>query len=440
MRMCTVEREVRSGALALFLLVMVVSSLVHVRTVSVEAQSGRVVDLFTQRGGIGLNQSSDMFQSQELVILYALVTYNDNPIANKLVAFHADGPLNLFENETAGGSSGTNESGIAEFSFRIPWPVEMPETKVFGEWTVIATVDVADQRLVDTLTFKAGWLIEITDIATLNAQGNHEEHYLRQSTIMFDLTVENNAKTAKPATITIDVQDSASHPIIHLQLDNLVVPPGSSHINASARIPVEASLGQATVLAAAYTAPVAHGGVLYSPAISTTFEIIENDIAIVAVTPSETVVQKGEIVEIAVKLKNKGNETVSFGVAVYYDHALIGEERIEDLASSAETPLVFRWNTTDVSQGTYTISAVADTVEGEIETADNTFVDGTVTIMLSAQWPPCIIYAFLVGLVIIGALVLLLFLEIARRKRRRRKKKKKKKPQSFYAIMSRPHI
>jgi len=431
MRMCTVERVVRSGALALFLLVMVASALVHVRTVSVEAQSGRVVDLFAQRGGIGVNQSSDMFQSQELVILYALVTYNDNPIANKLVAFHADGPLNPFENETAGGSSGTNESGIAEFSFRMPWPVEMPETKVFGEWTVIATVDVADQRIVDTLTFKAGWVIEITDMATLNAQGTHEERYLRQSTIAFDLTVENNAKTAKPATITIDAQDSAGHPIIHIQLDNLVVPPGSSHINASTRIPVEASLGQATVQAA----PVAHGGVLYSPAVSTTFEIIENDIAIVAVTPSETAVQKGEIVEIGVTVKNKGNETVSFGVAVYYDHALIGEERIEDLASSAETQLVFKWNTTDVSQGTYTISAVAETVEGEIETADNTFVDGTVTVMLSAQWPPCIIYAFLVGLVIIGALVLFLFLGISRRRRRR-----KKQPQSFYAIISRPHI
>lgn len=435
MRLCTVEREVRSGALVMFLLVMVASAFVHVKTVSVEAQSGRVLDLFTQRGGIGANQSSDMFQSQELVVLYALVTYNDDPVANKLVGFHADGPSNPFENETAGGSSSTNESGIAEFSFRIPWPVEMPETKVFGEWAIIATVDVADQRLVDTLTFKAGWLIEITDIATLDAQGKHEECYSRQDTIVFDLTVENNAKTVKPATITIDAQDSVGHPIIHIQLEDLVVPPGSIHINASAPIPVEASLGEATVLAAAYTAPVAHDGVLYSPPVSTTFEIIENDIAVVAVIPSETVVQKGEVVEIVVKVKNIGNETVSFGVAVYYDHALVGEEHIEDLASSAETHLVFIWNTTDVSQGTYIISAVAETVEGEIETADNTFVDGTVTVMLSAQWPSFIIIAFLVGLMIISALVLFLFLGIVRRRRR-----KKKQPRSFYAIISRPHI
>lgn len=435
MRSCTVNREVRSRALAVLLLVIVAAVLVHVNTVSVEAQSGRVIDVYTQKGGRGANQSSDMFESQELVILYALVTYNDNPIANKLVAFHVNGPPNPFENMTAGGSSGTNESGIAEFSFRIPWPVQMPETKVFGEWSVAASVDVADERVTDTLTFKAGWIIEIIDIETLNLEGNPEEHYSRQDTIVFDLTVENNAKTAKPAAITIDVQDSANHPIIHIQLDNLIVPPGVSHVNGSARIPVEASLGQTSVLAGIYTRSVESGGVLYSPAISTTFEIIENNIVIIDVTPSKTVVQRGEVVEITVKVKNIGSETESFNLLVYYDNLLIGEKRVESLVSSGETQLAFIWDTSNVDQGTYTISATAETVEGEIETADNTFVDGTVTVLSGAQFPLWIIPAFLVGLVFIGALVLLLFLEISRRRRRR-----KRQPQSFYAIISRPHI
>jgi len=435
MRLCTVNREVRSRALAALLLVIVAAVLVHVNTVSVEAQSGRVIDVYTQKGGRGANQSSDMFESQELVILYALVTYNDNPIANKLVAFHVNGPPNPFENMTAGGSSGTNESGIAEFSFRIPWPVQMPETKVFGEWSVVASVDVADERVTDTLTFKAGWIIEIIDIETLNLEGNPEEHYSRQDTIVFDLILENNAKTAKPAAITIDVQDSANHPIIHIQLDNLIVPPGVSHVNGSARIPVEASLGQVSVLAGVYTRSVESGGVLYSPAISTTFEIIENNIVIISVTPSKTAVQRGEVVEITVKVKNMGSETESFNLLVYYDNVLIGEKRVESLGSSGETQLAFIWNTSNVDQGTYTISATAETVEGEIETDDNTFVDGTVTVLSGTQFPLWIIHAFLVGLVFIGALVLLLFLEISRRRRRR-----KRQPRSFYAIISRPHI
>jgi hypothetical protein len=435
MRSYTVEKIARSRASATLLLILVAVALVQVKTVPVKAQSGRVIDVFTQKGGRGANQSSDMFQAQELVVLYALVTYNDNPVANKLVAFQANGPPNPFENETVGGASNTNESGIAEFSFRIPWPIEMPQIKVFGDWLVVASVDVADQRVTDTLTFKAGWIIEITGIATLNAQGKPELRYMRNGTIVFDLTVENNARTAKPATITIDVQDSASHPIIHVELNNLVVPPGVSHVNASAHIPLEASLGQAMVLAAVYTAPVGRGGILYSPAVSTTFEIIERDVAIMDVTPSRVMVQRGETVEITVRVKNKGNETESFGLTVYYDLTRIGEERVEDLAPSAEKEVIFYWSTGNVSQGTYRISAVAEVVEGEVETADNTFVDGTVTVFSGALPPTWVILAFLSGLVIIAALALLFFLGILRRRRRR-----KKQLQSFYTIISRPHI
>lgn len=270
----TVKRHAASRVPVMLLLVLVASTLVCIKTVPVEAQSGRVIDVFTQKGGTGANQSSDMFQPQELVMLHALVTYNDYPVANKLVSFHVNGPQNTFENMTVAGSSTTNESGIAEFSFRIPWPSKNPEKKVFGEWHVVATVDIADQTVVDTLTFQVGWIIKITNIATLNAEWKPQENYLRQSTIVFDLTVENSARTAKTATITIDAQDSASYPIIHIQLDNLVFQPGASHVNASAGIPADASIGKATASAAAYTAPVERGGVLYSPAISTTFEII----------------------------------------------------------------------------------------------------------------------------------------------------------------------
>ncbi|MBS7620639.1 hypothetical protein KEJ32_00705, partial [Candidatus Bathyarchaeota archaeon] len=52
--------------------------------------SGRSIDLFTQKepfSGKGLNEPSDSFQPQEEVILYALVTYNNYPVQNKLVAF-----------------------------------------------------------------------------------------------------------------------------------------------------------------------------------------------------------------------------------------------------------------------------------------------------------------------------------------------------------------
>jgi hypothetical protein len=263
--------------LTLLVAVLATSLLVHAGNSISSASSGRVIDLFTQKApfdGKGANQSSDAFEPQELVILYAQVTYNDYPVALKLVAFKVNGPPNTLENITVTGSSTTNDSGIAEFSFRIPWPSTDPEKKVFGEWNVISPVDIADVRVVDTLTFLVGWIVRITNIATLDAELRPEVYYLRQSTIVFNLTVLNSARTAKPGTINIDVQDSAVHPIIHIQLDNLVFQPGLSYVNASATSPLDASIGLATVSAVPYTAPIELGGVLYSPAIATTFEIV----------------------------------------------------------------------------------------------------------------------------------------------------------------------
>jgi len=50
------------------------------------------------------------------------------------------------------------------------------------------------------------------------------------------------------------------------------------------------------------------------------------------------------------------------------------------LESGASTTITFTWNTSGFAYGNYTISAVADTVPGETDTADNTFVDGLIKV------------------------------------------------------------
>ena len=44
--------------------------------------------------------------------------------------------------------------------------------------------------------------------------------------------------------------------------------------------------------------------------------------------------------------------------------------------------ITFRWNTTGISKGVYTITAVADTVPSETDTADNIFLDSTIQIAM----------------------------------------------------------
>jgi hypothetical protein len=407
--------------LVMLLLAMVASSLLYVKTVRVEAQSDRFIDVFTQRGGRGANQSSDMFQPQELVVLYANVTYNDNPVANKDVGFGVR-PPNILDNINLTGSARTNASGIAEWSFRIPWPTEDPEKKVFGEYRVVATVDIADQTVVDTLTFQVGWIIKITKIATLDDEGRPQESYLRQSAIVFDLTVENSAQTAKPTTITIDVQDSNSHPIIHIQLDNLILQPGTSHLNASALIPPEASIGLATVSAAPYTAPVELGGVLYSPAISTTFEIVTSAPLTYLVTFAQTGLDATVIgTVVIVNGSPKGFADLPFTVRV--DSGSSVTYSYSNVPSSANDT---RFVLTDVVGPSSPM-----TITGDVTVTGNYIAQ-----MPAPKIPSWMILAFLFGLILMGALVSLLFLSFFEILRRRRRKKFTRR----YAIIVHPHI
>lgn len=271
------DAGIKKLAVALTITIIFFSlTLANIKMVS-SSDIARKIDVFTQKmtfNGKGMNQSSDSFQPQELVILYALVTYNEVPLANMLVAFQVNNPANAFQNVTVVGVSSTNQSGIAQFSFRIPWPSENAEQPIFGEWFAIATVDIAEQVAVDTLTFQVGWIIKITNITTLNAELEPQTKYLRGDMIAFNLTIENIALTLKSATIIIDAQDAASYPILHTEMDNLVFQPGENHVCAPSQIPTTAAIGEATISAVAFTAPPKIGGIPYSPAALSTFEIV----------------------------------------------------------------------------------------------------------------------------------------------------------------------
>jgi len=106
-----------------------------------------------------------------------------------------------------------------------------------------------------------------------------------------------------------------------------------------------------------------------------------HDIAITAVTPFTDTIPSGETMTINVTVTNEGTETETFNVTAYYDETVIGMLPVSDLASGAEQMLVFTWNTTDVSEGTYIVRANASLIEGETDTADNIKEDGTLTVL-----------------------------------------------------------
>ena len=104
---------------------------------------GRLVDLYTQRGGIGPNALGGEFMAGETVDLLAEATYNNYPVQVLSVAFQVINPLNQ---TVAILASMTNESGIAQTQFTILFS---PSSE--GNWTIIAAVQIDSGIVWDTM-------------------------------------------------------------------------------------------------------------------------------------------------------------------------------------------------------------------------------------------------------------------------------------------------
>jgi len=105
-----------------------------------------------------------------------------------------------------------------------------------------------------------------------------------------------------------------------------------------------------------------------------------HDVAVIDVSPSETVVEQGSLASINVTVRNEGTTTESFDVTAYHNTTVIATQTVTNLAPGGQTTLSFTWNTTNVAPGNYTLWAQASTVPGEVDTDDNTFVDGTIEV------------------------------------------------------------
>ena len=109
-----------------------------------------------------------------------------------------------------------------------------------------------------------------------------------------------------------------------------------------------------------------------------------HDIGIKSVSTSETIVRQGDNVNITVEITNCGEQTEVFNVTIKANLIPLLTQALT-LAARNSTTVTFTWNTTGVAKGNYTISALADTVLGEIDTSDNLFVDGWIFVLSSGH-------------------------------------------------------
>jgi hypothetical protein len=394
--------------------------------------SGRAIDVYTNKepfSGQGPAQESDAFEPQEEVILYALVTYNGDPVPGKIVAYNIQGPVNSVENLTLSLSAVTNDAGLASVSFVMPWPGPRPQVTIFGTWIVAGSVDIAGIIVTDLLSFRVGWLVELLYIRTADLSNVLKSAFSKGERMGFRLGVRNIGLTEKTATFVVSASDELNFSFGVLKLENQVVPPGAvEYFLRALFVPTTAFVGQGSAVANALKPPDGIASVTWCPSVNTTFsigpQVVVHDLAVVQVTPSVMEALPGQTVNITVVVKNLGDVSESFNASAYANAMPVGTIGVEGLTAGAEAALVFPWFTNEAPLGDYRIKGVAEPVPGETNIDNNVLIDGTVKITSVVPTPvscnPWLLALLFILIVLIGALLvaaLLVFLFCRRRRK-----------------------
>lgn len=107
-----------------------------------------------------------------------------------------------------------------------------------------------------------------------------------------------------------------------------------------------------------------------------------HDVAIFYVEASKSMVALDHTVSIEVVAQNHGTSTETFSINLFANTTLIGSRQITDLIPGDLYRTSFDWKTSGYALGTYDIMSNTTVVEGETNTADNTYVDGKVTVVI----------------------------------------------------------
>jgi PKD repeat protein len=107
------------------------------------------------------------------------------------------------------------------------------------------------------------------------------------------------------------------------------------------------------------------------------------DLAVTDITSTAVEATIGQTISFNVTIENQGTETENINVTVYYDSFVLETKTDIPLSAGASVTIMFEWDTLEVSEGTYTISAEADVIPGETDTDDNIKIFGAVTLKKS---------------------------------------------------------
>jgi len=215
--------------------------------------------------GSGPGAQCELFRPGDLVELMALVTYGSAPVSNALVTFEVNG-TGIEKGTYVIGTAISNNTGWAEWDFRIPWPctsgnttsvnggvgsttpVETNTTSEFGTWIASATWQCGsefpeavpfEKTQIDTMPFLVSWGLTILNVTTTKnsyARGTQTPPWPGDS-ITIKVAVENDYMMPVTALVTAEVEDNLLVPVGYTS-QTYTFPAGTGAENPTTGLPI----------------------------------------------------------------------------------------------------------------------------------------------------------------------------------------------------------
>jgi hypothetical protein len=217
------------------------------------------LDLFTNKSGQGSHASGGSFAPDELVRLYAYVTYNNAPESGYLVAFTVTSPNGTSFTRV----QPTNSTGYAYVDYRTP---DLGNTN-FGTWTVTASVEIASVVVSDTITYQYNYVT----IVTVNGI-SFPSSVSRGSSMTVKVTLQDTAVLPSSAVMTITIYDNNDVPVAS-SLTPIGAVASGTVVSTSLTIPSWAFVGTGTIYVNILTANPSLDGVPVCPEQQAPFQI-----------------------------------------------------------------------------------------------------------------------------------------------------------------------
>ena len=232
-------------------------------TVTVAPPPGQVLDVYTQRGGVGVNNPSDAFSPGETIFFYGSLVLQGSPVPGVIVQFKTYDPHGTLTLRTAV----TNDSGIAKTS------ITLSSTPVFGGYYTNASATVQEQEYNDTVTFQVGWKVSISWVIPCSCSGNNQTSFVKGTHAYFNISLENICFTPRLLFVLVDVTDSQSGQVATGWMQ-FMIPHGKTKLILGFRIPAWSATGQAQGVINVLNRAPWSGGSPYSPEKIVTLNIL----------------------------------------------------------------------------------------------------------------------------------------------------------------------